>query len=92
MILIQTGCNIVLEPFYSLNIEELTKSNNDYRKVLYTWLNQQFVVMSIPPKDNIHIEIHKSHDQFIRIEQREEKQLWIFPHINFKIIQLLLFL
>jgi mannose-6-phosphate isomerase-like protein (cupin superfamily) len=60
-----------IDPFYSLDLEELTKQNNDYRRVLYTGSNQQFVLMSIPPKDNIKMEIHKSHDQFVRIEQGE---------------------
>lgn len=59
------------DPFYSENVEKLTKQNNDYRRVLYTGQNQQFVLMSILPKDNIHMEIHESHDQFVRIEQGE---------------------
>jgi mannose-6-phosphate isomerase-like protein (cupin superfamily) len=58
-----------LDPFYSKDIEDLTKQNNDYRSVLYTGHNQQFVLMSIPPQENIPMEIHKSHDQFVRIEQ-----------------------
>ena len=66
----QTGGNGDIEPFYSDNIEILTKQNNDYRRVLYTGL-QQFVLMSIPPHDDIKMEIHKDHDQFIRIEQGE---------------------
>ena len=53
--------------FYE-NVEKLTIENNSYRKVVYTG-NLQFVYMSIKPKDNIHIEVHKDHDQFIRIEQ-----------------------
>lgn len=72
MNLIQSGGGEeLLEPFYSLDLEELTKSNTDYRRVLYTGINQQFVLMSIPPLDTIHMEIHESHDQFIRIEQGE---------------------
>ena len=73
MNLVQTGGNSNIEPFYSENIEELTKTNNDYRRVLYTGMNQQFVLMSIPPSDEIKMEIHKLHDQFIRIEQGEGK-------------------
>ena len=69
--LAQTGGNPNIEPFYSENVEELTKTNNDYRRVLYTGLNQQFVLMSIPQGDGIKMETHKSHDQFIRIEQGE---------------------
>jgi mannose-6-phosphate isomerase-like protein (cupin superfamily) len=75
MTLVQTGGNPNIEPFYSENIEELTKTNNDYRRVLYTGMNQQFVLMSIPPGDEIKMETHESHDQFIRIEQGEGKAI-----------------
>jgi len=71
MTLVQTGGNPNIEPFYSENIEELTKTNNDYRRVLYTGMNQQFVLMSIPVGDGIKMETHEYHDQFIRIEQGE---------------------
>ena len=53
--------------FYE-NVEKKTKENNSYRKVVYTG-KFQFVYMSIKPLDNINMEIHKDHDQFIRIEQ-----------------------
>lgn len=59
------------KPFYSSNIEKLTKDNNDYRRVIYTGKNQQFVLMSIPVRDSIKMEIHKNHDQFVRIEEGE---------------------
>lgn len=75
MTLVQTGGNPNIEPFYSENVEELTKTNNDYRRVLYTGMNQQFVLMSIPKGDEIKMETHKSHDQFIRIEQGEGKAI-----------------
>ena len=75
MTLVQTGGNPNIEPFYSENVEELTKTNNDYRRVLYTGMNQQFVLMSIPVGDGIKMETHKSHDQFIRIEQGEGKAI-----------------
>ena len=54
--------------FYE-NIEKETLSNTNYRNVVYTSKNQQFVYMSIKPKDDIHMEVHKDHDQFIRIEK-----------------------
>jgi mannose-6-phosphate isomerase-like protein (cupin superfamily) len=53
--------------FYE-NIEENTIKNNSYRKVVYTG-KLQFVYMSIKPQDNIHLEVHKDHDQFICIEK-----------------------
>lgn len=61
----------ILEPFYTKNVEELTKTNNAYRRVIYTGKSQQFVLMSIPPEDTIKMEIHENHDQFIRIEKGE---------------------
>jgi mannose-6-phosphate isomerase-like protein (cupin superfamily) len=70
MNLVQTGGG-ELEPFYSFDIEKLTKENEDYRRVIYTGKNQQFVLMSIPVGDNIKMEVHKNHDQFIRIEEGE---------------------
>jgi mannose-6-phosphate isomerase-like protein (cupin superfamily) len=65
---IQTGKKEEFEPFYSDNIETLTINNDNYRHVLYTG-KQQFVLMSIEPGDEIKMEIHKDHDQFLRIEQ-----------------------
>lgn len=75
MNLIQTGGGEELEPFYSSNIAELTKQNNDYRRVLYTGVNQQFVIMSIPPSDDIKMEIHENHDQFVKIEEGDGKAI-----------------
>ena len=56
--------------FY-VNIEEETEKNTNFRKVLYTTNNLQLVLMSILPNDNIPRELHKEHDQFIRIEKGE---------------------
>ena len=72
---VQSGGQEIIEPFYSENIDELTINNNDYRKVLYTGVEQQFVLMSINPSDDIKMEIHKDHDQFLRIEQGEGKAI-----------------
>lgn len=71
---IQTG-GAEMNPFYTENIEELTKQNNDYRKVVYTGPNQQFVLMSIQPNDDIKMEVHENHDQFVRIEQGTGKAI-----------------
>lgn len=56
------------KPFYA-NIENDTICNTFYRKVLYTSKYEQFVLMSIKPNDDIHMEVHKDHDQFIKIEK-----------------------
>jgi len=51
------------------NIEDTANKNNYYRKVLFTTKNMQLVVMSLLPDENIPLEIHKEHDQFIKIEE-----------------------
>jgi mannose-6-phosphate isomerase-like protein (cupin superfamily) len=56
---------------YIINIENETIGNKFFRKVLYTSGNQQLVVMSIKPKEDIPFEIHPNNDQFIRIEKGE---------------------
>jgi len=53
---------------YIKNIEEETKSNANFRKVLYTAKNSQLVLMSLKPGEEIGEETHTL-DQFIRIEQ-----------------------
>ncbi len=52
---------------YVANIEDATKENDNFRKVLYTGKNSQLVVMSIAPGQDIGEEVHDL-DQFIRIE------------------------
>lgn len=49
------------------NLTELTRKNNLYRKVLQTTKNQQIVLMCLKPLDDIKLEIHQNHDQFINI-------------------------
>ena len=51
------------------DIEKLTLKNKYYRKVINTTPNQQLVLMSIKPKEEIGMELHKKVDQFIRIEK-----------------------
>jgi len=53
---------------YITNIEEETKNNENFRKVLYTAKNSQLVVMTLQPGEDIGEEVHTL-DQFIRIEQ-----------------------
>jgi mannose-6-phosphate isomerase-like protein (cupin superfamily) len=57
-----------MEKVFITNIEENTVLNTNYRKVLHTTSKMQLVVMNIPPLDNIHLEIHPEHDQFIKVE------------------------
>lgn len=53
---------------YILNIENATRANNNYRRVLFTTPRSQLVIMCLQPGDEIGMETHKDHDQFIRIE------------------------
>lgn len=59
---------------YVLNIEEASKENKNFRKVLYTDKNSQLVVMSLKPKEDIGKEVHQL-DQFIRCESGEGKAI-----------------
>ena len=53
------------------NIEKLTLSNDNFRRVLFTGQHTQLVVMSIQPKEDIGMEVHEIVDQFLRIEKGE---------------------
>lgn len=53
---------------YVVNIDEVTKQNNNFRTVLWTGAHFQVTLMSIKPGDDIGLEIHPNIDQFIRIE------------------------
>ena len=50
------------------NIEMDTLENDDFRRVLFTGPNTQLVLMTLPPGEDIGLETHDGHDQFIRIE------------------------
>lgn len=53
---------------YVTNIERDTLENEDYRRVLYTGPNTQLVLMALQPGEEIGLEDHEGHDQFIRVE------------------------
>lgn len=53
------------------NIERDTLENDDYRRVLFTGPNLQLVLMTLQPGDEIGLESHEGHDQFIRVESGE---------------------
>src|SRR4051794_32204903 len=58
------------------DIEKLTESNGDFRRVIYTGSNLQLVLMSLQPGEEIGEEVHHNHDQFFRIEQGSG-EVWI---------------
>jgi mannose-6-phosphate isomerase-like protein (cupin superfamily) len=53
---------------YVTNIEEDTLANEDFRRVLFTGPHAQLVLMTLRPGEDIGLETHAGHDQFIRIE------------------------
>jgi mannose-6-phosphate isomerase-like protein (cupin superfamily) len=53
---------------YVTNIERATLENQDYRRVLFTGRNTQLVLMTLRPGEEIGLEKHAEHDQFIRVE------------------------
>lgn len=53
---------------YVGNIEDLTKENTDFRRVLYSGSKLQLVLMSVKPGEELGGEIHADTDQFFRIE------------------------
>lgn len=58
---------------FVINIEDKTLENNYFREVLYTTDRSQLVVMAIKPGEEIGMETHPDHDQFIRIESGKGK-------------------
>jgi mannose-6-phosphate isomerase-like protein (cupin superfamily) len=51
------------------DIEILTESNKDFRRVLYTGQRLQLVLMALRPGEDIGEEVHIDRDQFFRIEK-----------------------
>jgi len=56
------------EPFV-IDIDRATKQNNTFRTALWTGTNLQLTLMSINVGDDIGLELHSNHDQFLRVEQ-----------------------
>jgi len=58
---------------YSINIEEETLANTNFRKVLYTGKHSQLVLMNLLPNEEIGLEVHPDNDQFFRFEKGQGK-------------------
>lgn len=58
---------------FSINIEEATLGNDNFRKVLYTSKYSQLVLMNLKPGEEIGMEVHEENDQFFRFEQGKGK-------------------
>src|SRR5512138_772380 len=53
---------------YIDDIEDSTKANSDFRRVLYTGKHLQLVLMSLQAGEDIGEETHEDVDQFFRVE------------------------
>jgi mannose-6-phosphate isomerase-like protein (cupin superfamily) len=58
---------------YVVDIEELTLQNENFRTAAWTGKNLQMTLMAIQPGDDIGLEVHEDHDQFLRIEEGEAR-------------------
>lgn len=57
------------------HIDTETIRNNSFRKVLYTGMHLQLVLMSLAKGEEIGDETHENHDQFFRIEAGERRMV-----------------
>ncbi len=53
---------------YVVDIEEATIENETFRTALWTGQQLQLTVMSLKPGEDVGLEVHTTHDQFLRIE------------------------
>ena len=58
---------------FKTDIEGLTLKNTYFRQVLFTAPHSQLVLMTLPPKEEIGMEVHAENDQFFRFESGEGK-------------------
>ena len=53
---------------FSTDLDEATAKNLNYRKVLYTTPHMQLVLMRLVPGQQIGLEVHNEHSQFVKAE------------------------
>lgn len=58
---------------FTRNIEQATKENTDFARVLYTGEQMQLALMALLPGSDIGLETHPANDQFFRFESGEGK-------------------
>jgi len=54
---------------YVVDIEKDTLENTNFRTTRWTGKNIQMTLMSIPIGGDVGLEVHETHDQFLRLEQ-----------------------
>lgn len=57
--------------FFTINIEDFTSANTNFRSTVWTGEQMQMTLMSIPVGGEIGEEIHTTVEQFIRVEEGE---------------------
>lgn len=55
-------------PIFKVDLDHVSRSNQYYRRVLFTTPTSQLVVMKLQPGEEIGLERHPATSQFIRIE------------------------
>ncbi len=60
---------------FHVSLEQATLSNDDFRRVLFTAKHMQLVLMTLQSGEEIGLETHDTHDQFIRVEEGEGKAI-----------------
>jgi mannose-6-phosphate isomerase-like protein (cupin superfamily) len=65
----KTGAHKTLKKGFVANLEEETRKNMDFRRVIYTGKNCQLVLMCLKPMEDIGMETHDDVDQFFRFEE-----------------------
>ncbi|MEX2032599.1 MAG: cupin domain-containing protein, partial [Dehalococcoidia bacterium] len=55
------------------DIEQATLENTTFRTVVFTGEHTQLTVMRLGPGEDIGLEMHPDHDQFIRIEEGQAR-------------------
>lgn len=58
---------------YVVDIEKLTKSNENFRTAGWTGTYLQMTLMTIPVGGDVGLEVHEDTDQFLRLEQGKAK-------------------
>jgi len=58
---------------YVLDAQGTTLDNPNFRSTIWTGKHLQMTVMCIPVGGDIGLEVHPTHDQFLRIEQGEAR-------------------
>ena len=60
---------------FHIELEQATLNNENFRTVLFTGPNMQLVLMTLQAGEEIGLETHTGHDQFIRVEEGEGKAI-----------------